>query len=500
MNSTIFASLAFGYLAVPKPAAKTFAQGSTGAWAPKRTLFELRWLKWMVALLVCVPALIAQTNLQPDTHVGDFNFKMPEGWERMPAQSGSVATLTATHTSPGTSTIIALGSYGIVTDLKTSFTKVWQTLQQQSRLQQKGQIATNRLPGGNESMAVSATMADRDGKQWNEMILLAQNGNRSELVLFATNDLQPDAYSSAYHALIALLASLRFTPEDALPGAASTNQNQLIGTGGPPARSESRSGSMWQASNSQVVVMPAPAGRLSGIYRAPAAQVPSAANLDFADPASHTPNHAFLTFFPDGRVKRGLIQRGFNEYKDESQFRHDIASGGNTASQWGLYQISGGQGSIVFADARLAGQQLVSGLRGEIWGFTVGQGSLQVNGVTYTLLDGGIGLALEGTFKPSGDRSQPGIRFTRDGQFVDEGILDTHSNTAVGIVGGGLGIGYGFSSPHAGSGTYRISNYGLVISYANGQAPSTLFFLDGGADRNAPQVLYIDDVEYQRVQ
>jgi hypothetical protein len=345
-------------------------------------------------------------------------------------------------------------------------------------------------------MIVSATTVDPDGKQWREMILLAQNSDRSEFILFATNDLRPEAYASAYRALVALLASLRFAPPNALPAAAASNAGLMNGA---PTRSSVRAGDRGQSADTGIVPMAQSAG-FAGIYRASAAQVPSAGALDFIDPAAHTPNYAFLTIFPDGRVKRGLIQRGFDEYQDEAQFRHDIASGGNTASQWGLLLISGAQRMIVFADARLAGQQLVSGLRGEVWSLAIGQGILQANGVTYTLLDGGTGLTLEGTFKPAGDRSQPGIRFTRDGEFFDEGILDSHSSVAIGVVGGGLAIGYGFNSPHAGRGTYRIANYGLRMSYPNGQSPGTLFFLEAGANRGTPQSLYIGDVEYRLVQ
>jgi hypothetical protein len=487
MSSTIIFGFTFGSFAVLAPVTSAIVLGGTRASAPKMTLLGRNWLNWILAMLVYAPAMSAQSNLQPDTHVGDFSFRMPEGWEQTPAQNAGVVTLSRTHTAPGTSTIIALGTYGIVVDLKTSFTKVWETLQQQSHLQQVGQIASNRLPGGNDAMAVSATMVDQDGKQWREMILLAQNANRSELVLFATNDLRPDAYSSAYRALVALLASLHFAPVDAAPGASPANPNPLNSMGGAPRRPGMQSRERGQAA-------------IPGIYRASAAQVPSAGALDLSDPAAHTPKYAFLTIFPDGRIKRGLIQGGFDNYQDESNFRHGIASGGNWASQWGRYRISGGQGNIVFADGRLAGQQLVSGLRGEVWSLSVGQGSLQANGVTYTLLDGGTGLTLEGTYKPFGDRSQPGIRFTRDGEFFDEGILDTHSSTAVGVVGGGLAIGYGFSSPHAGRGTYRISNYGMQMNYSNGQAPEMLFFLEVGANRDSPQVLYIGDVEYRRVQ
>lgn len=95
--------------------------------------------------------------------------------------------------------------------------------------------------------------------------------------------------------------------------------------------------------------------RLFGIFRAAAKEGsdPTTA-LPITNPAKNTPAYSFLTFFRDGRVQKGLAMPGQDEPIVESQMRHDIASGGNWASQWGLYQINGNSGQIVFADARAA--------------------------------------------------------------------------------------------------------------------------------------------------
>jgi hypothetical protein len=182
-------------------------------------------------------------------------------------------------------------------------------------------------------------------------------------------------------------------------------------------------------------------GRIAGIYRAATRPgVDPAASLDIFDPAKNTPDFTFLTFFPDGHVKKGLIENGFDGYIVDSKFRRDVASGGNIAAKWGLLQISAGRARIVFPDPRAAGQQLTYGLRGEVWSLAQFPDRLQAQGDEYYLLDSGNGLRHEGTYKPSGDGRQPGITFTRDGQFIDEGILDSKTATAMGLVGGGVGI------------------------------------------------------------
>ena len=463
-----------------------------GPWSVGK--FSAKSVQWIITMLVLAPALTAQINQQPDTQTGDFIYKMPDGWKQVP--NGALVTLVAPSAAPGTATTIVLGTYGMVTDLQTSFTRAWDVVQKQYHAQQVGNVVSQRLPGGNDAMAVSATTTDGSGRQWAALFLLVGNGNRSEMVLFVTDDLQQQSYATSMNALAAFLASLRFTPAGLGPGGVPGYANLLGNAGG----ALSPSGSVAQSVASYPVPMAVGPGRLAGIYRATAWDGGASADaLDIFDSAKKTPDYAFLTFFPDGRVKKGLIGGGFDGYQDESTFRHDVANGGNIAAKWGIYQIYGGGGRIVFADARLAGQQLIYGLRGETWNFIRGPASLQIQGVTYSLLDSGNGMKLEGIYKPSGDAAQPGIQFTRDGQFVDEGILDSHTGMAIGMVGGGVGIGYGFSSPHAGHGTYRISDYGLQLHYANGQAPNALLFIEPGSSRDNPDVLYINNVKYQRV-
>jgi hypothetical protein len=426
---------------------------------------------WILLGVVCLPTLIAQGPVQTDTQFGDFLFKAPLGWTQRPA--GNTLAFEAPPAIPGTSTSLVLASYGIDTDLRTSFTKAWQALQTQYRVQQSGQVLSQRLPGGNEALCVSALADDPQGKHWAAMFLMAQNGSRSELVLFATDDLRPAALATYRGVLAAFLATVHFQG----PGPV---------TGGQPAAAP--------------VAMPAGTGKLAGIYRAATRDgIDPTATLDLFDPARKTPEYSFLTFFPDGRIKRGLIGNGFDGYVADSFFRHDIANGGHMASQWGVYQVAGAGGRIVFADPRLAGQQLVSGLRGEVQNFGVYPDRLQIQGDTYYLLDCGNGLKLQGIYKPSGDTSQPGIKFTADGEFVDEGILDTRSSTAIGLVGGGVAIGYGFDSPRAGRGRYRITNYSLHLNYTNGKLPSPLFYIEPGSSRENVQTLYIGNVKYQLV-
>jgi hypothetical protein len=242
-----------------------------------------------------------------------------------------------------------------------------------------------------------------------------------------------------------------------------------------------------------------PAGpvRLQGIFRAAARNgFDSTSALDIFDPARNTPQFNFLTFFQDGRVKKGLVTGGLDEYIAESHMRHDIASGGNTAAQWGVYQIVGGRGVIVFADPRAAGQQLITGLHGEVWPIVVYSDGLDILGDAYLPLYGGNGMHLAGVYKPFGDTKQPGIAFGPDGQFVDQGILNSGLPMALGLSGGGVTATYGITPPGPGRGMYNIAPYSLHLSYTNSKSPSALFFLEPGQTIDKVQILYINNVKY----
>lgn len=252
-----------------------------------------------------------------------------------------------------------------------------------------------------------------------------------------------------------------------------------------------------RAQNDAQVAGPGGAIRLRGIYRATAPNIAASMNeLTIADPAKHSPGFVFLVFFPDGRVKKGLIQSGIDDEISESSMRLDISSGGNFAAQWGLYQIVGTRGAIKFASA-IGGQQLVSGLQGPVWNLEWRRDTIVANGVVYVRLDGGGNgaLHLEGIFKPAGDTSQAGIKFTPDGQFIDQGILDSGTGMAIAMG----GIAYAFDSPKAGRGTYSISHYGLHLYYSNGKQPDPIFFLEPGSPRGDIRTIYINNFKYQKV-
>jgi len=465
-----------------------------------------------VLLLALVQVLSAQQNQNTTTQVGDLLFTMPAGWTQL--QNG--AGITAPPTEVGKVTLIMFSATPLQGDLKAAYQQQLAEMQKTANVQPISEPAIQQMQGGFPALMVPGVLTEPNGLQFVMLYVLAQNGTKGESLLFVTNDTDQNMMTLHKAALTIILTTLRFSGSQAASpgevmarGGTSGAANSLMpSTPNATLRGASNPAFMAASGGSSRDAMPAmglsttPGGppRFTGILRAAArnGEDPTA-NLAIGDPAGNSPGYKFLVFFDDGRVKRGLIHQGFGETFAEPSMRHDIASGGKFAMQWGIYQFGGGSGRIQFASA-IGGQQLVSGLRGEIWNVVEYPDHLVVNGETYLQLPCPPGLKLSGTFKPFGDVNQRGITFTPDGQFIDEGIFDTGTSMAVGMVGGGIGMAYGFSSPKAGRGVYNVSNYGLNLRYASSVNPVPVFFIEPESSPNDVRTIYISNVKYQRVQ
>ena len=452
----------------------------------------------LIVLLLSLPAGLNAQNGPSESQAGDFVFQMPQGWQRV--DQGPKTFLAPAAAAASLSTYVQLAGFDLGNnDLQAGFKAALAGILRTYRVLNLNPTAFQHSANGFDYYYATAAVADAQGRQWALAIFGAQYEKRLETLLFMTSEPQPQTRDAYLKALQDFLNSVHF-------GAATTNQpNATVqpsasGPSAPPGsgRSLERDMSAPPAGPMSFNQLPTVAGKFNGIFRAAAKEGVDPNSLDIADPSRNTPNYRFLVLFSDGTAMRGLPTMGLSAYK--ASVRLDISGGGNSAARWGVYRMSGNQGRVVFASPTAAGQQLVSGrFVGDAWNIQEYPDHLEVNGSNYILMDSGAaGRTLEGTYKPFGDKRMPGITFTKDGEFNDEGILKTGGATAIGIAGGGLAIGYAFNSPGPGRGTYFISNYTLNLNYANGQAPPVLFWIDPGAAKS--QVIYLGDVKFQRVQ
>ncbi len=110
-------------------------------------------------------------------------------------------------------------------------------------------------------------------------------------------------------------------------------------------------------------------------------------------------------------------------------------------------------------------------------------------------------MRLEGTFRRADYKtlyagSQQGITFTPDGRFSDEGVF----KAAAVMVRQPVGNGYDFDDGAPGSGTYRIANYTLELTYSDRKVKRTSIFLEPGASKTGVREFYLNTYKFARVQ
>lgn len=450
----------------------------------------------LLAASLLVLFYCSQAQQNGESQAGDFLFKMPAGWKRV---DQGPKTLLMPESASGT--YIQLAGFDLGNnDLPAGFNAGWQGFVNQYNMRSAGPAVTQHSPRGFDYMYQTGGF-EREGKKWALAMMAAQYEHRLETVLFLTSE--PQAQMQVYQkSLEELLGSIHFGPPTANR---NTGADTNAGAGQPPpaatsaARPIERNAALAPAGPMSQNQMPTVPGKFQGIFRAQAKEGtdPTTMLEDFS-PAKRTSNYQFLVLFSDGTAMRGLPEMGLDNYI--GSVRLDISGGGKPCAKWGVYRMQGNQGRVVFCSPTVAGQQLVSRrLVGDAWGIQEYPDHLDINGSSYSLLDGGpVGMKLEGTYKPYGDANQPGITFTRDGEFIDQGIMKAGAS-GIGLVGGGLAIGYAFNSPGPGRGTYHVSNYTLHLNYSNSQAPGVLFWIGPESSRADANTIYISNVKFQRV-
>ncbi len=416
------------------------------------------------ALLVCGLAMAAglagQTS-PPDTQVGNFLFKIPAGWDRQ--EKGDTTLLFAPSTSAGQVTFIALAADETKTDLRTSFNIEWEGFKKQYRILSGGQITPGRLPNGHETFYAGAIASDSNGVRWSVVALAAQLGNRIQTVMFMSNASDPPLgnYVDAFQTF---LADLRFTSESPPVNPAPAAPAAAVPSPAPSGNASP---------------LPRGEGKFDGLYRA--------VGVVSGDPFSARARigYKFVVFLPDGRFKESIIDEGLDHLDEDAEIRWNPVG-------WGTYELRGDVGRIVFPPDQYSKEPI-------IWPFKAYPDRLVVRGDTYTLLDHCNDLRLAGTFRRADYQTtyaaRQGITFTPDGKFTDEGVF-----AAAGVMVRKPGGGYDFDDGAPGSGTYRIANYTIELTYANGRVKRTSFYIEPGTARDNVREFYLNTWKFARVQ
>ena len=150
-----------------------------------------------------------------------------------------------------------------------------------------------------------------------------------------------------------------------------------------------------------------------------------------------------LVFFRDGNVIRHLPEKGLKNFDFGAELKE-------SRDYCGRYRMIGDQFKITWAD-----DTAVTGSKqGE---------NLMIQDFSYQPAANSDGFRLNATYRTEGAPTGPRIRFSSDGQFVENGILDS--------------VDYSGRNKAAGSGTYSIEQNTIELHYQNAHTVPLSFYV-----------------------
>jgi hypothetical protein len=200
---------------------------------------------------------------------------------------------------------------------------------------------------------------------------------------------------------------------------------------------------------------------------------------------SYTPQPRWVTLFDDGQAFEDLPNDGLLGFD-----RRASHADPNRAAYWGTWSMQGRAGAI----------QKPGVLPTKI---TVeGPDRIKLDSTLFYRCAPVTGLRLAGSWTSYADPSDPGlarqpvgrrpvITFTSDGRFTDDGVFATFLTSRAGE---------GHARDQAGSGTYRLEDFTLILTYADGRTRHEAFtLLLGGTPAQSLNVVYIRRSRFNRI-
>jgi hypothetical protein len=402
-----------------------------------------------VALLFCAVNLDSQDTAQ----AGNQIFRIPAGWSR--ADSG-VTTILSPNDQPPNMVVLMLAGRPLTGDFRATFDRDV-NMNGTARVLTGGQVQSRHTPEGVDLLATTAEVQASNGsKSWRYIMAASVRGRFEIFVFMAPNQALFQRYWPAVQQFVPnwTFANLRdgaAAPAD--PGAAAVPPPP------PPADPGANGGAAMPSSN-----------RLEGIYMG--------YKYNYVTVLGVVQKKAvfdYFSFFADGTVYQGLPQTGLAGFNMQRECaRNPIPCG--------VYQMNGDQ--VMIATNR--GTYRQAGVRSA--------GGLRIGDRPYTL-QGDISRlgqqAIEGVWgradaRPGEDLARKFIRFTGNGQFVDQGLVTTVCTADIST--GNLR----FERP-GGQGTYRLAPYTVILRYSDGyQRQMTITVEPADMNNPAPPKVFVN--------
>jgi hypothetical protein len=372
-----------------------------------------------IRTFACIAASFLSTVHAQD-RAGNQIFQIPNGWTRSELSGSTILSPAAERPNY---VVIILNGRTLGGDFREVFESDVRGFNGALRMVHAAPVQSRHLPEGVDLLATSVELRNPNGVPSLRYYAAASVGGRIESATFMA--VSAPLFQRYWPAMQQFLSTWSFANLSAPAPAPSTSA---------PA-----------APSAGAVASNVPANRLEGVY--------SGYKFNYVTVLGVVQRKAvndYFSFFPDGTVYWGLPQTGLVGFNPARACQ-------GAPEFCGTYQVNGDQVNIL----------LNRGTYRQVG--TVTPGVLDIADRHYTLqgdISKSAARALDGTFfradaQPGEDLARRFLRFTRDGHFIDQGLMTT-------VVSADISTGNPRFERPGGSGTYTLGPYTLILRYSDG--------------------------------
>jgi hypothetical protein len=374
------------------------------------------------ARLICLVAVFPFC-LYAQERLGNQAFRIPSGWTR--SEMSGTTVLSPAAEKPNF-VVIVLGESQLNGDFRQAFERQVASLNGKLHVVRSSSVQGGRTADGYDLLSTTAELRNPNGVPSLRYYTAANVDGRYESLVFMT--VSAPLFQRYFPTVQEFLTTWTFGKA---PAGTSSND-------APPAARE--------ATVPPPAASSAPASnRLEGVYAGY-----KYVNTTVLGVVQRKAVNDYFSFFPDGSVYWGLPQTGLVNFNAARACQNAVEFCGN-------YVVNGDAVTIV----------LNRGTYRQVGTLTPGQ--LQIADRRYTLqgdISKSTARGLDGTFgradaQPREDLSRRFIRFTRDGRFLDQGLVTT-------VVSTDFSSGRPQFERSGGSGTYTLGPYTIILQYSDG--------------------------------
>lgn len=410
----------------------------------------------------CFAVLSGVGSAQSSSRFGNSIFKPPDGWKRL--EQSQALVFVPNDLQQGQRCLLALlPGQELQGDFRKWFDSALSDSLKGERVVSRNEPAAQRADEGYDTLYTVVVTESKTGQQEYRFYLAAHPGTRAEMLAFLAAG--KEVFDRYQPVLMEFIKNWNFANVSAKPTERTPDR-------GP--------------SDTVGAARPASSGGLEGLYVGTESRQQFNVLTKYYD---YIVRQIYYLFLPDGRVYYGLPKGG-------SLSRFDFARAQREdPKNCGTYRLLGNQIQFNWPDSKP--NQPVA--------FSRSPDGIQIGRTRYYRVGRFDGLRLDGTYSVRSftNTSAPGVEggvsgekritFSQDGRFSQQGFVGFAGATQ----GGSGDVGAATRSQSSGSGTYRISDNTLELSYSDGRRQRYTFFVyPENVNQPRPGLIVIDGTSY----